>query len=334
MTDAEEAKLKSLKELMEKELPKQEWVIEGLIPKNKLILAGGARRSYKSWVALLWLFHISTGRPFLGRKVEKCNCLYLDGENSEEEDQRRLKYISHGEQLPEESKILCYPDIRLDEPSHIVKLGEIIKKYNIKVIFVDTIRRFFKGEENDALVMNDLLNERIKKELIEKCGVTVILFHHIKKVPDNVDEIDPMDLLRGSSELANIPDGIFMITREGKREIAVLRVPKTKYGREPPDIIMKFTFNDWNQKLEVSATDIASLEVNKYGEVTQKLHEWICGLKVDIFATKDAKDFFNSIGMNVDDERLNEALKRLKTWDVITHFKHGYWKKVNQKLMF
>ncbi len=321
--------------LMEKELPKTEWIVEDIIPAKKLILIGGARRSYKSWLALNLFACISSGETFLGRKTQKLNCLYLDGENNKYTDVERLKRIEKGglKRCQNESRIWDYPPLKLNEPSHIVKLGEFCKRHEIKVIFVDTIRRLFNGKENDAETMSLLLNDRIKKELIEQYGLTVIIIHHTKKSNDN-DDYDILELLRGSSELANVPDGIFFIERENKSEIAVFRNEKSKYGKELKDITLYFHFDDVNNSLKIELSNQSVLELTKYSDIVQILYDFIKELeknKKKEFETKDPKNFyFEKTGKIANPTSMNNSLKILVRESIIRKKSHGHWEITNE----
>lgn len=334
MTDEDE--MISLKEFMKMNLPKPEWIIDGILPKGKLYLLGGARRSFKSWLALIWFYYISTGKPFLGHKVEQCNCLYLDGENSRYEDLRRLKFISNNEQIPDGSDIWCYPPIKLDNIRDIIKLENDIKRLNIKVIFIDVIRRFFDGKENDAGDVSTLLNDRLKREIVEKYGVTVVFLHHTKKPLADMDDVDYLDLLRASSEMANVPDAVSIIFRDGLSNVANLKTFKTKYSREPGDIIIQFDFKDAIEKLNIKSTTLGILGLNKYGDILQKIAEWIGTLPKDKtkFTTGEVKQMFKSIGMSVSDTGVDNALDKLAdVFGVIEHTSHGHWKK-STRVMF
>ena len=60
---------------------KQEWVIEGFIPKNAITVLTGATGSGKSSVMLAAADAVANGEPFLGHQSHQTKVLFLDREN-------------------------------------------------------------------------------------------------------------------------------------------------------------------------------------------------------------------------------------------------------------
>ena len=81
----------SFKELLIKQFPAENWLIDGLITTGLTVLTGASKIG-KSWAALQLVTAIDQGGYFLGKlKAEKCDCLYLALEDTEKRIQKRLK---------------------------------------------------------------------------------------------------------------------------------------------------------------------------------------------------------------------------------------------------
>ena len=48
-------------------LPAPRWMIDGMFERNSLVMVAGAPGSFKSFLALDWILHLSSGRRWLDR---------------------------------------------------------------------------------------------------------------------------------------------------------------------------------------------------------------------------------------------------------------------------
>jgi RecA-family ATPase len=62
------------------QLPLQEWLIDGVLPKGGSAVLFGESGTGKTFTALDWSFHIGLGRPWLGRAVKQGDVVYVAGE--------------------------------------------------------------------------------------------------------------------------------------------------------------------------------------------------------------------------------------------------------------
>ena len=70
----------TLKEMAD--LPPPEWLIEGLVPQDGLVVLYGEPRAGKSFVALDWGLSVATGVPWLGHEVRSGEVVYIYAEGT------------------------------------------------------------------------------------------------------------------------------------------------------------------------------------------------------------------------------------------------------------
>jgi hypothetical protein len=90
----------------------------------------------------------------------------------------------------------------------------------------DVYRRLISYDENDAREVSKLFVDLLKP-LTERTGVAILLIHHEKKGESSGDD---MDMLRGSSDLANYVDMIIQVERKGDH--LIIKQNKNRAGKE------------------------------------------------------------------------------------------------------
>src|SRR3989338_2132964 len=203
-----EIKVLSSAELQNYEEKQSSWIVNKIIKSRSINILGGKRSTFKSWLCLNVAYNIANGTSFLGEfNSTKGAVLYLDRENSFPELKNRSRMIMKGLNMGGEGGEVYFISesyIKIDNPSDIKKLEAIINDKQIKVLIVDVYRRVISFDENDAREVSKLFVDLLKP-LCERTGISIILIHHERKGESSGDE---MDMLRGSSDLANYVDGI------------------------------------------------------------------------------------------------------------------------------
>ena len=297
-----------IKLLWEKELKDYKenealWLIDKFIRKRGVMVLGGKRSTCKSWIALNFATCASTGTDFLGKfKCEKGNVLYIDRENSFPELRLRIGMLKKGADTNGNLDILFISesDLRMDRESDIIKLEEIIKKNNISLIICDVYRRLVSFDENDATKVSFFFSHMLKP-LIDKTGTSFILIHHERK---GTSEGDEMDMLRGSSDLANYVDSIFQIERRGK-SIVFKNTKNRSGGRElmPFKVDTETDDNSYYKLIYKGEIETTANSVGKF------ITNWIILKNLEKFTYTEATGYCkqNNIGRN----SVNDALKEL-----------------------
>jgi hypothetical protein len=135
--------------------------------------------------------------------------------------------IKRGLEIPDcEIAFLSEVYLKLDSVLDLKKIEEILVQNKIKFLVVDTYRRVISFDENDAKLVSWLFIDLLKP-LCERVGLTILLIHHEKKGEVQGDE---MDMIRGSSDLANYVDGVIQLTRKG--DTILVKQTKNRSGKE------------------------------------------------------------------------------------------------------
>jgi hypothetical protein len=130
----------------------EEWIIEPLLPARRLVALYSAPKVGKSLLMLELAAAVATGRPVLGTTPERRHVLYVDFENDPVGDIRtRLQDMDHQpEQLAGWLHYLSFPTLSaLDSESGSLQLLAAVNHYQAEVVFIDTVSRSVKGEENE-----------------------------------------------------------------------------------------------------------------------------------------------------------------------------------------
>ena len=90
----------SADELMWIQLPPLKEYVRGLVVQGLTVIAA-PQKTGKSWFVLDLCFSIATGKPFLGFRTEKADCLYLALEDGIRRLQDRSRKVLNGERVPE-----------------------------------------------------------------------------------------------------------------------------------------------------------------------------------------------------------------------------------------
>ncbi|RJG45864.1 helicase RepA family protein [Mesorhizobium sp. DCY119] len=138
-------------------LPDPEWLIEGILQADTLVVLYGPPKSKKTFVALDWANSIATGQPWAGKPVKAGDVVYIAGEGRKGLPARIRSWIeSHDGLIPDRLRVHDRP-INIAEPSKVKSLAETIRTDGLQptLIVVDTLaRNFGDGDENQAQAMN------------------------------------------------------------------------------------------------------------------------------------------------------------------------------------
>lgn len=204
------ARLIPMKELMAIDFPPHQWKIDQLIPLEGITIISAAPASYKTWLILQMAIDIAQGKPFLDQfPCLSGGVLIIDEENHQRLLQKRLKALGGYEDLPiyfysKESFIATSKEMCED----ILRRCE---KHSIDTIFIDSLVRINRSDENDAGSM-----AAVFRALNEFCKAkkTVIVTHHERKESNNGIRSSAQNRMRGSSDISAAVDSHLAISRD------------------------------------------------------------------------------------------------------------------------
>lgn len=199
----------SVKDLMAKNLPPVQWIVEGLLPEG-LCLIGGKSKVGKSWLALSLCESIATGTPFLGKlPVKQGTAIYLSLEDYERRLKSRLEYIKS----QASSNFLYATRDRLQNPRRDGKqfIEDCLQQHtNCKLIVVDTLakirpaRRRGSNDYDEDTSFGDELQATAHKHHACLTAIT-----HTRKEPAE----DYLDTILGSTGVVGTADFIGVLNR-------------------------------------------------------------------------------------------------------------------------
>lgn len=199
----EEWQLECGTELMDRELPPEDWLIDRVIPSEGFTFIVGAEATGKSFYTLTLAHSITTGQPWLGvfPVIKQTNVLFIDKENSARRRKSRIKGLSITSGL---SRIhwIKQPHFfeLLDNKSQISPfahhLSKQVQKLNIGLIIIDSFTDVMIGNENasgDVQVFFDAMRQLFPTQAI-------LVLHHENKPSQGISRTSSQRV-RGSTNI-------------------------------------------------------------------------------------------------------------------------------------
>ena len=226
-------------DLLEKEFPPPEWLIEGLLPEGLTVLSG-APKIGKSWLSLQLALAVTTGRPIFGRApASEKGVLLLALEDNERRLQTRITKCGI---TPSENFCLTtnwqggIPALRqhlLDNPG-------------IKVCIIDTLAVFLPSQGAGGRTAYDADVERMRElhYLGLETNTSLIVIHHDKQGEDP----DWASKMSGSNGITGTADTLIRLSvkkRGGKQ--AKLEVT----GRDVEDLELNLKLDETNMSWQI-----------------------------------------------------------------------------------
>jgi hypothetical protein len=343
-------KVVSFKKLSETEPKPVKWLIEGILPKCAITTLGAPKKSFKTYLSIYASLCLSEGTDFLGQyHCEKCNILYLDEESGQDETTRRVCRICEGNNIEfndEKGFYIADSKIKIDDSNDVKMLENFVKEHNIELVVLDTFPRFYNiTDENSATSMMKVTSSL--KGICNNTGVSFLLITHFKKsamkeAKVTNTEIDADDI-RGSGEIGNVSDNLFIIKREDKTKTEIELInTDSRLSKEIEPIHVVLNFDDKTDAKSVRFSEIPlSLLIPKIQTKVQKFIDYTI-VEFDkeiIFNDVYSKQFYwhelksllkNKFGKGVNDNEIRQTLENLMKDGRIDKIGHGlyrYWKK-------
>jgi hypothetical protein len=313
------------KDLENYNLEEMNWVIDKLIPLHSIGVWTGKRGTLKTFLVLNAISCVADGKEFLGKyTTAKGKIIYLDKENGVFIMKQRMPLIKRGLNIetPLGIGFICFSTLKIDKKLDINKIEEIIKEHNPILFVVDTYRRGISFEENDAGEVSRLFVDTLRP-LVEKYPISIILIHHDRKGESGGDE---MDMIRGSSDLANYVD--FILKNERKGDKLILKQLKMRANPEEKPL-----------EIEVESLDESFIKFNLLGEYELKtkdslcskvIIEWIMSHKISSFETKEAKEI--AFNKGIKKQNFFNGLQILVNEGMLLKKEHGRYEVISKDL--
>jgi RecA-family ATPase len=152
-------------ELLSTAAPPRRWLVESFVPASETTMLGGDGGTGKTTLALQLAVGGVTGGDWIGRKVERCNVLYVSAEDPKEEIHYRLEQITKRAKLSNEDLArfrlidLAGKDATIatfDNKTGLIKptslfaqIESAARDHQADCIILDSVADFFGGNENE-----------------------------------------------------------------------------------------------------------------------------------------------------------------------------------------
>lgn len=242
----------TLKDLLEMDIKPPHIVVENMLYQGLTILAG-APKVGKSWLCLDLCISICSGKPFLGFKTNKCDCLYLALEDSYYRLKERTKKVLKTEKIvPEGFRLNIFAN-PLNEGLLEQLQDELKENPNTKLIIIDTLQKI-RGTPNktDSMYGYDYKEMTKIKSFADEHKICIVVIHHLKKG----DEDDTFDKINGSTGLRGAADTTIILSKiKDKKEVKF-----SIEGRDVESNEKLLIFNKDTLKWKVTCENLETLE--------------------------------------------------------------------------
>jgi AAA domain/Bifunctional DNA primase/polymerase, N-terminal len=170
------------------------YLLEGLIPEEKVTVFFAEGGSLKTWAALALGISVATGRPWLGaHQVKKGRTLILDFEDGRFEYQRRKRILTRDDDpLPDLG--YAYSGIDLTKPASWHSLATL----GLKLLIVDALNSAMPSDADENST-EFAAAVKLAGKFTTATGCNVVLIHHANKQGG----------MRGTSAIRDAADVVF-----------------------------------------------------------------------------------------------------------------------------
>ncbi|MCK4473744.1 AAA family ATPase [Candidatus Parcubacteria bacterium] len=203
-----ERKIESVVDILKKEVKKQPFILDKMIPENAITALTADVGKGKSLFALKIAQAIAEGTKLFDiYKTKKKKVLILDLEMSEYDITNRVHTV-----INKPTDISFHnQDFQIDSKDDYEWLVKVIKKNKFEMLIIDTLNSAHSKEENSASEMREV--NRTLLNLIDKTNVTILYLHHHRK-PQKGENYGQASS-RGSTEiLAKVASHLLLDSRK------------------------------------------------------------------------------------------------------------------------
>jgi DNA-binding transcriptional ArsR family regulator len=231
---ASEPRIFSISDLLALEPPAAPWAVAGLLRAPGLALLYGPAGVGKTLVACEIAFAVAAGVPLFDRfEAAQASVLVVEADMPALGFAERLRAMRPDPTL---SVSFSFDPLRLDDPKTVGWFAARPEAF----IIVDPLLRAHGQVENEASAMAGLFARAFKPLIL--AGKSLLLLHHSRK-PQAGEAPDPLDMARGSGDLAAQVDTAFYLSRMSDGRL-VLRQTKSRYSASVPPLLLSISSGD------------------------------------------------------------------------------------------
>lgn len=234
-------------DLATKYLPPVRFLVDDFLPQGLALLSAPPKYG-KSWFVLDLCLSVAKGIPFLGRKTNRCDCLYLALEDSENRLKSRMIKLLDGAPAPDNFFFgISAPDLANGLTDQLDLF--LTQHPNTGMIVIDTLQKIRgPSSRSEGAYKYDYREMGQIKSFADRHGILVLLVHHLRKM---ADDSDPHNRISGTNGIMGAADTSMVLAR-AKREDSETTLSIT--GRDVNGEELILNFNKDQCKWEVAGT--------------------------------------------------------------------------------
>jgi hypothetical protein len=205
------------------------YVVEGWIPTEGLVVVWGPKKCGKSFWAFDLGMHVAMGWEYRGKTVMQGSVVYVACEGARGLKARKEAYRMAKLDAGDDPPFYLLP-IRLDLVRQVQDLGDEIELQSSgphRLIIIDTLNRSLVGSENSDQDMGDYV--KAADMLRERFHCTVVIIHHCGNETNRP---------RGHTSLVGAADAIVAVKRDSMGQI-ITTLEWMKDGPEGEEIVSR-----------------------------------------------------------------------------------------------
>jgi KaiC/GvpD/RAD55 family RecA-like ATPase len=222
----------SWSELLTLELPEQEWIIDGLIPRGSFSMLFGREKAGKSLLANDMGLCVALDEPFIDRSVKSGPVVFVSAEEHIRDVRSRMK-----KRVGSRSDVAVYLlqvdgthdgyVMRIDQGQGVQDIVDVITEYEPALMVFDVLREFHSGKENEADDMAPILQPI--RNIAHETNTAIVLVHHASRGGD----------YRGSTAMGGSVDQLLRFERLGEDDDTEVKGRIKVEGRYGPRTIIQ-----------------------------------------------------------------------------------------------
>lgn len=286
-TNEFEFKTQKFQDLIGKEEPEIDFLIEDLLPRANLIILAGKPKLGKSLLALQMSLCVALKRDFLDKKVKQGSVLFISTEDSEIRLKKRIwKMLGNPNEYNKLNFHFYIGSCILTDKKVMQSLKSKVQELKPDLIVLDPLINLFQNRElNSAEDMNQVL--RPLQTLARESGACVLVVHHARKSGG-----DDIDVVQGSITISGVADGLLILKnfkQEDNEKRATLEAI-LKDAEIVKKVVLKLDpYLTWQKEGEVEEIEKESLE----REIIKLLQEEQEGLTIAQIAKILNRSYFS-----------------------------------------
>ncbi|KKM82124.1 hypothetical protein LCGC14_1322730 [marine sediment metagenome] len=317
----------------------QQWLIENQIPKAEIGFLVGKRGERKTFLALFLSLCLASGKECMNDKVpEKKKVLWIEEETGKDNLTLRTIDMAKGMGLDKEKldiRFISYSGLKLDDEGTEIspnkkfsEFRKIVAEFKPDLIIDDCLQRSVNFEvDKDNASISKFFTE-IVRPMTRAYGCSWLFIHHLRKgLNGNTRNEDPLDEVRGGSELVNYARFVLSCSvpkyqQSDDCEMVVFKVLKMSNSQKTPAKVISFTNTKEGLKIvyEGEPSEVLAGEV----QCGNAIQEYLFDNQIFEFTTGEINEKADEIGFKK--TLISSGLKYLLEKGVLEKEKRGHWK--------